>query len=170
MRYLGVIIDTHLGWKHQCKSVVAKATRTFNVLCRTMFGCSNRAKSRAFCALVLPLLEYASPVWCPYSKQNINLLESVLHRGDRWVYNSRYDPLNHYWTPSASSCCTSLHWLPLSVRCDTSSLVMAHDIIHGGSCILQHFLPFSSRSRLHHLQCHQLSINSFLESLSCGTG
>ena len=68
VRYLRVTIDTHLDWKQQCKSVVTKATRIFNVVRRTMFGCSNGAKSRAFCALVLPLLEYASPVWCPYSK------------------------------------------------------------------------------------------------------
>ena len=136
-----------------------------------MFGCSNGAKSRAFCALVLPLLEYASPVWCPYSKQN---MESVLHRGAHWVCNSRHDPLTHRWTPSASSCCTSLHWLALSVHRDVSSLIMAHDIIQGRSCLPQHLLPFSSRSRSHALQCHQSSINSYrysflLESLSCGT-
>ena len=69
-----------------------------------MFGCSIKAKSIAFSALVLPILEYASPVWSPHSKQNINLLESILHRGACWVCDSHYDPLYHQWTPSSASC------------------------------------------------------------------
>ena len=85
--YLGVTytIDTHLDWKHQCKSVVTKATRIFNDLRRTMFGCSTYtgAKFRAFCncALVLPLLEYASPVWCPYSKPYWSKFSTVVPLG-----------------------------------------------------------------------------------------
>ena len=114
----------------QCKSVAAKATRSFNVLRRTMFGCSNKAKSIAFTALILPIFEYASPIWSPHTKQNINLLESILHRGARWTCNSRYDPISHQWAPSSASCCDTLHWKSLSFRRDVSSLLIAHDIIH----------------------------------------
>ena len=72
VRYLGVTFNTHLSWNHHCKSVASKATNCFNVLRPTMFGCSIKAKFIAFSALVLPILEYASPVWSPHSKQNTN--------------------------------------------------------------------------------------------------
>ena len=93
--YLGVTFNTHLSWNHHCKSVASKATKWFNVLRRTMFGCSNKAKSIGFSALVLPIFEYASLVWSPHGKQNINLLESLLHRGAHWIYNSRLDSSRH---------------------------------------------------------------------------
>ena len=56
VHYLGVTFNTHLSWNHHCKSVASKATRCFNVLRHTMFGCSNKAKSIAFSALVFQFL------------------------------------------------------------------------------------------------------------------
>ena len=166
VRYLGVTFNTHLSWNHHCKSVASKATKWFNVLRRTMFGCSNKAKSIGFSALVLPIFEYASPVWSPHGKQNINLLESLLHRGAHWIYNSRLDSSRHQWTPSSASCCETLHWKSLSFHCDISALVTAHDIIHDCSCIPQNSLPLIIRSQSDHqsLQCHHSSINCYLYS------
>ena len=135
VHYLGVTFNTHLDWNHQCKSMASKAVRSFNVLRCTMFGCSNKAKSIAFSALILPIFEYASLVWSSHSKQSINLLESTLHHGARWACNSHYDPIHHQWTPSSANCCKTLHRQPLSFRCNVSSLVIAHDIIHDRSCI-----------------------------------
>ena len=131
-----------------------------------MFGCSIKAKFIAFSALVLPILEYASPVWSPHSKQNTNLLESILHRGAHWVRNSHYDPLYHQWTPSSVSCCETLRWKSLSFRRDVSALITAHDIIHDHSCIPQSSLPLTARSHSKHkfLQCHQSSINCYRHS------
>ena len=132
-----------------------------------MFGCSIKAKSIAFSASVLPILEYASPVWSPHSKQNINLLESILHFGAHWVCNSHYDPLYHQWTPFSTSCCETLCWKSLSFRRDVSALVTAHDIIHDRLCIPQNSLPLTARLHSKHksLQCHQLSINCYRHSL-----
>ena len=85
VRYLGVTFNTHLSWNHHCKSVASEVTNCFNVLRHTMFGYSIKAKSIAFSVLVLLILEYVSPVWSLHSKQNNNLLESILHRGAHWV-------------------------------------------------------------------------------------
>ena len=137
-----------------------------------MFGCSIKAKSIAFSALVLPILEYVSPVWSPRSKQNTNLLESILHRGARWVCNSHYDPLYHQWTPSSVSCCETLRWKSLSFRRDVSALITAHDIIHDHSCIPQSSLPDHIQNiNLFSAVNHQLIvivIPSLLEFHSCG--
>ena len=116
-----------------------------------MFGCSNKAKSIVLSALIQPIFEHAFSVWSPHSKQNINLLESILrHRGARWACNSCYDLIHHQCIPSSASCCKTLHWQSLSFHCDVSSLVIAHDIIHDRSCIPQHFLPITIRSHSHH--------------------
>ena len=79
VHYLVVTFNTRFDWNHHCKAVASKATRCFSVLHRIMLGHSKQAKSIAFCALILPILKYASPVWSPYIKQNVRniiLLES----------------------------------------------------------------------------------------------
>ena len=91
VHYLGVTFNTHIRWNHYCKSVSSKATKCFNVLLWTIFGCSNKAKSIAFSFLVPLILDYASPVlWSSHSKQKINLLESLLYHGPYWVCNTFY--------------------------------------------------------------------------------
>ena len=42
---------------------------------------------QAYKALVRPTLEFASPVWDPYTVRNINKLEAFQRRVDRWVVN-----------------------------------------------------------------------------------
>ena len=166
IRYLGVTFNTHLTWNHHCKSVASKATNCFNVLGLTIFDCSIKAKSIAFSALVLPILEYASPVWSTHSKQNTKLLESILHRGAGCVCNSHYDRLYHHWTPSFASCCKTLRWKSLSFRRNVSALVTAHDITHDRSFIPQNSLPLIARSHSKHksLQCHLSSSNCYRHS------
>ena len=44
-------------------------------------------KEQAHKALVRPTLEFASPVWDPYTVKNINKLEAVQKRVARWVVN-----------------------------------------------------------------------------------
>ena len=65
--YLGVTFNTHLDWNHKCKSAASKATRFFNILHGTVFGCSKKAKSIEFSVLILPIFKYASPIWSPHS-------------------------------------------------------------------------------------------------------
>ena len=44
---------------------------------RTLGDCNYQTKSVAYTTLVRPHLEYCSPVWSPYTKKNIHLLERV---------------------------------------------------------------------------------------------
>ena len=84
VHYLVVTFNTRLHWNHHCKYVASKATRSFNVLHRIMPGHSKQAKCIEYCALILSILEHASPVWSPYIKQNMQnttLLESLFCHG-----------------------------------------------------------------------------------------
>ena len=44
-------------------------------------------KEQAYKALVRPTLEFASPVWDPYTVKNINKLEAGQRRVARWEVN-----------------------------------------------------------------------------------
>ena len=160
--YLGVTISPNLKWNSHCYLRAGRlATRIFNILRQTMFGCSTTAKSWAFQSLVLPMLVHTSPVWSPYTKQNIDLLESVLHRGAWWACGSCFDSSTYHWSPSVSECCDRLKWHSLATHGhrDITCLLLTHDIIHNDSCPLQHKL--SIFLRLARLQCQSSSINTF---------
>ena len=63
---LGITISQDLSWTLHVVEVV------------------NKAK-----ALVRPILEYASPAWCPYLIKNIILLEKVQRRASRLALGQR---------------------------------------------------------------------------------
>ena len=50
-----------------------------------MYGCTQAAKINAYKALVRPYLEYACPVWTPYTAHDNDLLESVQYGATRWI-------------------------------------------------------------------------------------
>ena len=56
-RYLGVRINSKLTWTDHVSETKTKATCVLNLLRRSMQGCSNQAKARAYTALVRPHLE-----------------------------------------------------------------------------------------------------------------
>lgn len=111
---------------------------------------------------VLWFLEYASTIWSPYSKQNIGLLESLLHHGACWACKLLW-PL----TLSMNSIFCELLWKPLLATPlyshDVTSLVIAHDIIYNYKILYIHVflsilcqLAIATRSHSQHqpLQYH----------------
>ena len=83
VKYLGVFVTSKLNWSDHYKYCVHKATVCLNHLCRIMFGASFLAKNIAYKCLVRPHLEYACPVWSPFTSSNIKLIESVQRRAAR---------------------------------------------------------------------------------------
>ena len=113
-KYLGVIIDAKLSWNKHFLYISSKATQTLNLLRPNMYFCDTPAKNKAFRALVLPVLVYASAVWNPHTHKHISTLEKTQNRGARWVCGSRYNCNSHTWSKSSSDCCCELHWPSLS--------------------------------------------------------
>ena len=120
MRYLGVVITSSLKWNDHCQCIVQKATQSLNQLQRTMYGCTDKAETLAYLALVRHCLEYCSVVWTLHTSKNINLMESVESvqcRAAQWIKSS-FDP----------SCCSGLN-LVVSVSQSLDSLPWSYDII-----------------------------------------
>ena len=70
-------------------------------------------------------MEYAAFVWSPYTKSNINKLESVQRRAVRYVMSD----FNRY--SSVSDMLSVLQWDSLKKRRDTQSLCVLYKILNG---------------------------------------
>ncbi len=77
-KYLGVILSSDLSWTPQVDSVCTKARKVLGLLYRRFHnnaGCDTLLEM--YTTLIRPHLEYAAPVWNPYTASNINKLEDT---------------------------------------------------------------------------------------------
>ena len=84
-KYLGITISSDLRWNKQVDEVCAKANRTLAFLRRNLRIKSPKLKTMAYFTLVRPIIEYAVPVWDPYTQRNIYKIEMVQRRAARFV-------------------------------------------------------------------------------------
>ena len=122
--YLGVHFSDDLEWNKQVTKVTSKAKRTLGVVTRNLYDCSTEVKSRAYQALVRPIVEYASTAWYPYTEKNISQVESIQKQAARFC-TGNYERL-----ASVSAMQNDLGWLPLGVRRNIKSLTMFYKIHH----------------------------------------
>ena len=141
--YLGVILDSKLSWTPHINSVVAKASRSLNFLCRNLHNCPPHVKETAYNVYVRPQLEYASQVWSPQTVTGKRKLESVQARAARFV-TGRY-----LRTDSITDIMSTLDWQTLEYRRDYTDLVTCHRIIqHTLEVPTQNvFVPHNSNTR-----------------------
>jgi len=165
VKYLGVFVDCKLSWNHHISHVSAKATRVLNLLRRHMYTCRASSKLKAFRALVLPVLDYASVAWNPHTQKNISALEKIQNRGARWVCGSRFNPISFKWSKSSEVCREELHWPSLSTRREYLCLTVVYDMLHKHVSLSfnDYFTLSSTTTRSHSLSllCKSSSINCF---------
>jgi hypothetical protein len=74
---LGIITNNSLNFSMHCHKIVNTAYHRVNLLLRA-FSYSNRETlCNLYTVYVRPLLEYCSPIWSPYTLQDIDLIENV---------------------------------------------------------------------------------------------
>ena len=66
-----------MQWDQHINNITAKANKTLGFLRRNLKIPSIRIKEQAYQTLVRTLVEYASTVWNPYAKTEINKIEAV---------------------------------------------------------------------------------------------
>ena len=84
-QYLGVTINSKLRWNTHVSAITAKATRTLNVIRRTLHPCHPEVKKVAYMSLVRPKLEYSSAAWNPYTQNDTTQLEKVQRNAARFI-------------------------------------------------------------------------------------
>ena len=109
-KYLQVNICAGLGWNSHTSNFTSTANRTLGFVKRNVKRKNNEIKTLAYNSLVRPQVEYASSVWSPYTKENIEKIEMVQRRAARWVAND-YSPYS-----SVSNILSNLRWRSLETR------------------------------------------------------
>ena len=82
---LGVLITSNLKFDVQVKQCAAKASLVLGQLKRTFRYWTLNNFRTLYSAYVRPHLEYAAPVWSPYRKMDIKILEKVQRRATKLV-------------------------------------------------------------------------------------
>ena len=125
-KYLGVTISNDLSWTTHINNISAKANRSIGFLRRNIHACPKTVKANAYTTLVRPVVEYASAVWDPYTKNQISQLESVQRRAARFVYNNfqNRDP------GAVTAMLSDLGWETLEQRRAKIRAVMMYKIVY----------------------------------------
>ena len=88
---LGVSFSHNLSWNNHVDLISSKAQRMLNVLYRTCSDINDFSTTKLlYIAWVRSRLEYASVVWSPHTKPNINNLEQVQRRATRFILGRDY--------------------------------------------------------------------------------
>ena len=109
-KYLGVTIDSKLNFNNHIDSVAKKANGTRALLNRNLRSYSQSIKDSTYKTYIRPMVEYASTVWDPHTRRNINKLEQVQRHSARYVTG------NHDYTSSISAMVHDLEWPTLEQR------------------------------------------------------
>ena len=126
-KYLGITISDNMDWGQHISEISSKATKTLGFLRRNLVAFAPRStKEVAYKTLVRPKLEYAAPIWSPYSKLQINQVEKVQRTAARWTCRRWRN------TSSVGEMLDELEWPSLEARRDRSSLLLFHKI-HSGA-------------------------------------
>ena len=151
-KYLGITFTSDLKWNTHIDNITAKANKTLGFLRRNVRISSPTIKSQAYFSLVRPILEYASPVWDPYTKRNIDKIEMIQRRAARYVSNRFHN------TSSVTNMLSTLGWRSLEWRRVDARLCLLYKIVNGLVAIpcQEHLIPFTRSSRLHHNQAFQI--------------
>ena len=88
--------------------------------------------------MILPILEYCSPIWDPYQQRSIHKIEMIQHRAAWFVLNQ---PWNRHHQDSISEMLQSLKWPSLQTRRKQARLIFLFKILNGLICIPNQCLP-----------------------------
>lgn len=82
-RDLGVHISSDLRWRTHINLIVSKANRVLGMLLRTFTSRDDDLWRLLYISLVRPHLEFASPVWNPHLKGDVEALERIQRKATR---------------------------------------------------------------------------------------
>ena len=83
-KYLGIVIDNKLSWKHHYDYLNKKANNTLAFLRRHIHDCPTHIKNECYKTIVRPTLEYGSAIWDPHHQKDKDRLEKIQKRAARF--------------------------------------------------------------------------------------
>ena len=93
---LGINIASNLKWKEHINTIVKNAFKRLWLIIRTVgFDCPSKLKRTLYLALVRSVIEFGSVIWCPTTKELIEIIESVQRKATNIITNNA-----PRWTPN----------------------------------------------------------------------
>ena len=88
VRYLGVIIDNNLSWKHHIDHVAIKISQTVGLICKLRHFLPRHTLLTIYRSLVTPYLTYGLMAWGQAYKSHLEKLLKLQKRALRFIYFS----------------------------------------------------------------------------------
>ena len=76
-KYLGLLLSSHLSFSKHIESICSKSRKIIGLLYRRFNRANSDTLLQLYLAMVRPHLEYASPVWNPSTRKQVNMIEDV---------------------------------------------------------------------------------------------
>lgn len=86
-KYLGVTLTNDLSWNKHISNICASSFRKLGLLRHKLKHAPSTVKKLTYLTVIRPSLEYASIVWDPYTKRNIEALELIQRKAVRFIYS-----------------------------------------------------------------------------------
>ena len=76
-KYLGLLLSSDLSFSKHIESICSKSRKIIGLLYRRFNSANSDTLLQLYLAMVRPHLEYASPVWNPSTRKQVNMIEDV---------------------------------------------------------------------------------------------
>ena len=120
---LGVVIDSQLEFRKHVATTVSKAKKLAYLVTRNFKHLDSKSFCTLYKAFVRPVVEYASPVWSPQHRQEIERLESIQRQMTKRVRAVRKLPYTERLR--------ELGLPTLQYRRERADMVQVYKVMHG---------------------------------------
>ena len=120
IKYLGVTINSKLNWSEHIAKITSKASSVLGFLQRNLKKCPANTKIACYKSMILPILEYASMIWDPFTTKDINSIERIQRRAARFITN------NYSWNSSVTNLLQNLNLPSLQNRRSCQKAIMLY--------------------------------------------
>ena len=86
IKYLGILIDSHLTWKHHIDHIAIKISRTIGLISKIRHFVPKHTLINIYRSLVAPYLSYGLIVWGQACKSYLDKLLKLQKRALRFIY------------------------------------------------------------------------------------
>ena len=139
-KYLRVMLHRKLCWKPHVSNVVAKANYTRYFFQQNLSTCLRDVKLKRYKTYVRPIVEYASTVLDPNSKDLQCKVESVQRKAARWITN------DSRWSSCPTKILEEVGLRKLQERRSIAKLKMLHSFYHSYKFVTPSLLPLKARN------------------------
>ena len=91
IKYLGILIDSHLNWKEHTLNVSKKLSRSIGIICKIRHFVSSQILTQLYYTIIYPFLTYGCIIWGSNYTTNIKPIEILQKRAVRTITFAKFD-------------------------------------------------------------------------------